>query len=73
MAYAVKLLKSRDATFPSLLPAIHFFVLAAVLVLVPVLDVGNWNGYSSYDRPLDATRFAVLAFTNAYFVAFAVS
>lgn len=58
---------------PSLLPAFHFAALAAVFALVPWLDVGSWSGYSSYDRPIDATRFAVLAFTNAYFVALAIA
>lgn len=72
-AYAVRLLKNRDASLPSLLPAFHFVVLAVLFALVPWLDVGSWTGYASYGRPIDATRFAVLAFTNAYFVVLAIA
>ena len=58
---------------PSLLPAFHFVALAAVFALVAWFDVDSWSRYSSYDHPIDATAFAVLAFTNAYFVAFAIA
>lgn len=73
VAYLAKLANSRDGSFAALLPAIHFAALAAVLASVPFVVQSPYLGYSDAGRSLDVPQFAFLAFTNAYFVAFAIA